>query len=166
MEETKSKIIKVKSHATSFTSNASNISSQRIKEETKLAELEARKSVLKRKKQLEMAKLQLKLDEEELDIDTGIAVSHAKSEVLQKYENIPEEQSLNRFDFIENKEDSVGCPRQLIQNLRHERLSFNKKSGHRYHALWIQMPTPLFQDHTALIRKQSNKMRYKMLLTI
>lgn len=114
MEETKSKIIKVKSHATSFTSNASNISSQRIKEETKLAELEARKSVLKRKKQLEMAKLQLKLDEEELDIDTGIAVSHAKSEVLQKYENIPEEQSLNRFDFIENKEDSVGCPRQLI----------------------------------------------------
>lgn len=114
MEETKSKIIKVKSHTTSFTSNASNISSQRIKEETKLAELEARKSVLKRKKQLEMAKLQLKLDEEELDIDTGIAVSHAKSEVLQKYENIPEEQSLNRFDFIENKEDSVGCPRQLI----------------------------------------------------
>lgn len=47
-----------------------------------------------------MAKLQLKLDEEELDIDTGIAVSHAKSEVLQKYENIPEEQSLNRFDLI------------------------------------------------------------------
>lgn len=115
MEETKSKNIKVKSHATSFTSNASSISSQRIKEETKVAELEARKSILKRKKQLEMAKLQLKLDEEELDIDTGIAVSHAKSEVLQKYENIPEEQSLNRCDFIENKEeDSVSCPRHLI----------------------------------------------------
>lgn len=41
-----------------------------------------------------MAKVQLKLDEEELDIDTGIAVLHAKSKVLQKYENIHIEQSL------------------------------------------------------------------------
>ena len=115
MEEIRSKSSKAKSRRESGTSYASSISSQRIKEETKVAELEARKAALFKKKKLEMAKLQLKLEEEELDIDTGIAVSHAKTEVLQKYENISQtdEQSLKQHNS-EIHDDRVSSPRQSI----------------------------------------------------
>jgi hypothetical protein len=55
LEEIRSKNSEAKSRNGSRTSYVSNISSQRIKEETKVAELEARKAALQKRKKLEMA---------------------------------------------------------------------------------------------------------------
>ncbi|XP_061175604.1 uncharacterized protein LOC133184531 [Saccostrea echinata] len=70
----------------SRTTKSSCVSLEKLKEEQKLAELEARKASLKKRKELELAKLELTLKEEEFNIETDIAISNAKTEVLQKYE--------------------------------------------------------------------------------
>ncbi|KAK3101436.1 hypothetical protein FSP39_003570 [Pinctada imbricata] len=59
-------------------STVGDISSKLLKEEQTKAELEARKIALDRKRDIEIAKLQLRFQEEELELDTNIAVSSAK----------------------------------------------------------------------------------------
>jgi hypothetical protein len=65
----------------------SSISSKRLEAEKKI-ELEARKQAMKRKREIKMAKTALK--EEELDIETDIAVADAKSKVYDHLEQAGE----------------------------------------------------------------------------
>ncbi|CAG2211289.1 unnamed protein product [Mytilus edulis] len=64
----------------------SNISSKKLAEEQQRVELELKKEALKKKRLLELAKINIQMDEEELDLSTGIAVSDAKTNILNKYE--------------------------------------------------------------------------------
>jgi hypothetical protein len=64
----------------------SSISSKRLEAEENKIELEARKQAMKRKREIEMAKTALKMEEEELDIETDIAVADAKSKVYDHLE--------------------------------------------------------------------------------
>ncbi|KAK3086822.1 hypothetical protein FSP39_023974 [Pinctada imbricata] len=80
-------------------STVGDISSKLLKEEQTKAELEARKIALDRKRDIEIAKLQLRFQEEELELDTNIAVSSAKSKVLQQFERYEN-------DFSESDEEN------------------------------------------------------------
>ena len=71
----------------SSTSSRASISSQKIKEEQKRAELETKMKALEKRKHLELAKLRLKLEEEEFQLSTDIAISDAKYQVLNQYED-------------------------------------------------------------------------------
>ena len=90
----------------------SNVSSQLLKEEKTKAELEARKMALDRKKDIEIAKLKLRFQEEELELDTNIAVSSAKSKVLQKfeerYDEFSEPDEENQVAKVDNQPVSKG----------------------------------------------------------
>lgn len=77
-----------------------HVSLEKLKEEQKIAELEARKASLMKRKKLEMAKLELTLEEEKLNLETDIAISNAKTEVLEKYEL---ESQLNNSDHGEEE---------------------------------------------------------------
>jgi hypothetical protein len=59
---------------------------KRLKEEQRIATLSAMKQTMGRKKELKMDKLSLKFEEEELEVDTNLVISTAKSEILKKYE--------------------------------------------------------------------------------
>ena len=66
---------------------------------------------MKKRKELEIAKLELKLKEEELDLDTDIAISNAKSEVLQKFELNSE---LSDLVDSEHGEAEESTPRRFL----------------------------------------------------
>ena len=72
----------------SVSSNLSKISSKKLAEEQHKIELEFKKEALQKKKRLELAKVQLLMEEEELNLSTEIGISKAKSEILDKYEQI------------------------------------------------------------------------------
>ncbi|XP_022335109.2 uncharacterized protein LOC111131734 [Crassostrea virginica] len=95
----------------SRSSASSSISFEKLKEEQRIAELETRKASLKKRKELEIAKLELKLKEEELDLDTDIAISNAKSEVLQKFELNSELSDLVESEHGEAEEST---PRRFL----------------------------------------------------
>ncbi|XP_062588283.1 uncharacterized protein LOC134249947 [Saccostrea cucullata] len=67
-------------------SSVSAVSSRKLAEEEKRAELEAKKESLKKKKEIELAKVALKMEEEELEIETNIAMAKAKTKVFDKFE--------------------------------------------------------------------------------
>ena len=68
------------------TTSTETVVTKRLKEEQRIATLSAMKQTMRRRKELEMAKLTLKFEEEELEVDTNLAISTAKSEILKKYE--------------------------------------------------------------------------------
>ena len=84
----------------------------KLKEEQRLVELETRKASMKKRKELEIAKLESKLKEEERKLDTDIAISNAKSEVLQKFELKSE---LNDSIDSNNREAEEVTPRRFLQ---------------------------------------------------
>jgi hypothetical protein len=57
------------------------VSSKRLVEEERIAELEAKREIMKKRKNLE-----LKMQEEELQLELDLAVSEAKTKVFDKYE--------------------------------------------------------------------------------
>ncbi|XP_061187914.1 uncharacterized protein LOC133195945 [Saccostrea echinata] len=67
-------------------STVSAVSSRKLAEEEKRAELEAKKESLKKKKEIELAKVALKMEEEKLEIETNIAMAKAKTKVFDKFE--------------------------------------------------------------------------------
>ena len=84
----------------------SNISSRKLMEEQKKAELEAQKAALTKRREIELAKIQLQMEQEELTITTRIAVAEAKSKILDKYEKLEKERSMtNIFALASNKCD-------------------------------------------------------------
>lgn len=62
------------------------MSSARFQEEQKQAERSAKLAQMKKKRQLELAKVNLRLQEEELQITTEMAISDAKSKVIDRHE--------------------------------------------------------------------------------
>lgn len=75
-----------RSNRSSVKSLSSVISSKRLEEEERIAELEAKREVLKKRKDLELAKVALQMREEELHLELDLAVSEAKTKVFDKYE--------------------------------------------------------------------------------
>ena len=65
----------------------STLSSARLKEEQKRAELLVKASALEQKRKLEQAKLELKLKEEQLEIEYQIAIANAKTKVVDDFES-------------------------------------------------------------------------------
>ena len=91
----KSKSIKSESDTDSYVSRSvkskcsslySSLFTAKVQEEQRHAELAARAESLKRKPELEISKLQLQQREEELELHTELAVSSAKSKVLEQFE--------------------------------------------------------------------------------
>ncbi|CAG2229278.1 unnamed protein product [Mytilus edulis] len=83
---------------------------EKLAKEQQRVELELKKEALKKKRLLELAKINIQMDEEELDLSTGIAVSDAKTNILNKYallENVKSEtQSIrSKILFKEQKQD-------------------------------------------------------------
>jgi hypothetical protein len=72
----------------SFRSKTSRISSAKIEERQKRAELKAKSTNMSRRRlKIEQAKLELKFEEEELEIDTQLKVSDAREKVLNEIES-------------------------------------------------------------------------------
>jgi hypothetical protein len=69
------------------TSSMETVVTKRLKEEQRIATLSAKKQSMAKRRQLEMAKLSLKFEEEELEVETNIAISTAKSQILKKVRN-------------------------------------------------------------------------------
>ncbi|CAC5362242.1 unnamed protein product [Mytilus coruscus] len=64
----------------------SSVSSKRLEVEVKRIKLEAKRQAMNRKRELEMAKTALHLDEDELQMQTEIAVADAKAMIYDKFE--------------------------------------------------------------------------------
>ena len=78
---------KAKSRISNKTSSSiQTVVAERIKEEQKLVTLSAVKRNMAKKRELEMAKLKLKFQEEEIEVNTGLEIAIAKTEILKKYE--------------------------------------------------------------------------------
>ena len=87
------------------TSFASSLTSAKMREEQKMAELQAKASTLRQKQTLEQAKLQLQLQEEALQLESEIAMSNARQKVIERFE-VDERNAGESRDVIPLNEDT------------------------------------------------------------
>ena len=94
-----------KSH---LSAGSSSLSSKKLENEEKRIELAVRKEALKKKREIEMAKLSLQLKEEELDIETEMAVTDAKSKVYDEFEQgeLSEKPVKVKFEMDQNQPET------------------------------------------------------------
>ncbi|VDI41133.1 Hypothetical predicted protein [Mytilus galloprovincialis] len=94
-EDSMSRISRGSRRSRTSSSASSQLSTAKLKEEQRKAELIARANSLSDKKELEEAKLQLRMREEELEIKTEMQVSEAKVKVIEALEkSMREDQEL------------------------------------------------------------------------
>ncbi|CAG2209462.1 unnamed protein product [Mytilus edulis] len=94
-EDSMSRISRGSRRSRTSSSASSQLSTAKLKEEQRKAELIARANSLADKKELEEAKLQLRMREEELEIKTEMQVSEAKVKVIEALEkSMREDQEL------------------------------------------------------------------------
>jgi hypothetical protein len=101
------------SRSSSMHSRSSASGSVRLakaKEEQRIAELVAKQSTLEKRRDLEQKKLALKLQEEDLELETEIAIASARCKVLDDFQTV-EEQFLGRLaDFMGEGEPELVEP--------------------------------------------------------
>jgi hypothetical protein len=81
-------VVSKRSHhsSSSAASVASSVAMAKIKEDQKRAALQIKAARLKQKENIQQASLQLQIEKEKLEIEEEIAISAAKSQVLEEYE--------------------------------------------------------------------------------
>ena len=120
-----SNVAKAHSHV-SNTSNASRVSSTRARQEAEHAGLMKRAEALKKKQRLEFEEIRIKAEKEELELETKLAESQAKIQVLKEYEMLEDGRSTH-----------VSMQKSISGNIRKERVSMSLP---QYATMDVQAP--------------------------
>ncbi|VDI00949.1 Hypothetical predicted protein [Mytilus galloprovincialis] len=110
-EDSMSRISRGSRPSRTSSSAYSQLSTAKLKEEQRKAELIARANSLADKKELEEAKLQLRMREEELEIKTEMQVSEARVKVIEAHEKSMREDQELEESLI--KDEIVAKPKSL-----------------------------------------------------
>ncbi|CAG2235127.1 unnamed protein product [Mytilus edulis] len=123
-EDSMSRISRGSRRSRTSSSASSQLSTAKLKEEQRKAELIARANSLADKKELEEAKLQLRMREEELEIKTEMQVSEAKVKVIEALEKSMREdqeleESLIKDEIVTLLQFTIGEPHRIASGFSH-----------------------------------------------